>query len=535
MIGKINLQNFIFSDDISRSDLIDYEQVFEKERKKIFIYRNHSFECIEKTIYPYLDYAGLKIDFEYSDYDDSLMFSNLNYEADLIIIWLDLSRYDANKSQDLALERIDTLSKNYPKKIMVAFFDGEIKTRNASIIYYNCDRWRESLGRFYIDTRLEAFSGTRMGMKAAQKISFDLGLNYFPSILQANLKCIVVDLDNTLYQGVLGEDGEFGVVLTQGHKAFQERLKKLVDNGFFLCIASKNDERDVINLFENREDFPLDLKDFSSIHAHWNDKGESIRDIEKGLNINSDSFLFIDDNIGEIVHVLEMHPNIKYIHAKDDAKCTLLALDNFPGMLKQNISDEDRIRKKDVESNSLRNKLSVSLSREDYIRSLNMTLVYSINDIKNVRRIAELSNKTNQFIFNYKRYSENEVYQYISSPLKDTVLVTVALKDSLSDSGIVSAVFLRKNSEDVTILEECFVSCRALGRGIDNEIVLGSIEIGLKELGTCFFRTHFVSGDRNKPAIDFIKKNLLKSIDENNVFIYENKNVFLNINIERNL
>ncbi|MEG7382016.1 HAD-IIIC family phosphatase, partial [Bacillus subtilis] len=136
---------------------------------------------------------------------------------------------------------------------------------------------------------------------------------------------MIVDLDNTLYKGVLGEDGVQGVELTQGHIVLQRHLKLFSQQGLFLGIASKNDEIDVRKLLEERVDFVLKPDDFAYIKASWNDKAESIQEIADLLNIHSSSLLFIDDNLGEIVSVLERHPDIKTIWAQDDAEITARA------------------------------------------------------------------------------------------------------------------------------------------------------------------------------------------------------------------
>ena len=200
MKNQLELQKFLFEDNPSRLDLLNYPRKESKDSEvyTISIYRNHSFELIENTIYPYLAYSGLSVKFEYSDYDDSLSFFNMK------------------------------------------------------------------------------FSGTKLSSLTCIEVSKDLGLNYIPSLLKPNLKGIIVDLDNTLYKGVLGEDGIEGITLTLGHKNLQNSLKKLKDQGFFLCVASKNNEQDVIDLFKKREDFPLSLNDFTKVYANWNSKSESI-------------------------------------------------------------------------------------------------------------------------------------------------------------------------------------------------------------------------------------------------------------------
>ncbi|HHQ5456028.1 TPA: hypothetical protein ACSP0J_004083, partial [Aeromonas veronii] len=199
------------------------------------------------------------------------------------------------------------------------------------------------------------------------------------------------------------------------------------------------------------------------------------------------------------------HPEIKIIHAKDDASITLNALENYPGLLKLSVNKEDAIRKSDTQANVKRQELLNSVSKEEYIKSLNMELTYYIDDNESIDRISELSNKTNQFIFSYQRYSKAEVSSLMSS--NESTVISVSLKDKLSDSGIIAVVSLKKIDDESALLEECFVSCRALGRGIDNEIVLGSIKLGIDKLNVSKLLINYKVGERNNPAVNFVNNN----------------------------
>ena len=519
MIKSIELQDIIFESNPSRMDLLDYIPK-QNDTYRILVYRNHSFELIENTIKIYLDYANISIKFEYSDYDDSLSFSNLNIDSDLIILWIDLSRYSIKQKSDFFSERFTYLKKLYSKNILFIPFGERISIQDSIITQYNLEKIKLELGSKYLDVRLESISGTKISSTACLKVSKDLGLNYIPALLKPSLKAIVVDLDNTLYSGVLGEDGIEGVNLTDAHKNLQKKLKSLKDQGFFLCIASKNDERDVINLFSERNDFPLKLEDFTKIYANWGHKSDNIEKIRKFLNVGMNSLLFIDDNIGEILSVLRSHPDINIILAKDDAQTTLNVLNNYPGLLKLNINTEDKLRNNDIKLNEKRREMQESLSEQDYLKSLEIEVCFSIKNHSHIDRISELSKKTNQFIFSYKRYSVKEVSDMMFS--SDYSIVTVCLKDKLSDSGNIGSVIVKKE-KDVGILEECFVSCRALGRGFDELIVMGSIEKSLGDLKLKKLRVNFTKGSRNLPAENFCDKFFKKFISKASYYEFNNK------------
>lgn len=524
-----SLQDKIFESRLSRIDLCSYLNS-SKSNYKISIYRNHSFEMVEHTISIYLDYADVNAKFVYSDYDDTLTFFDLDLTADLVILWLDLSRYNEQENyEEFIKNRISYLRKIYKKTILFIPFGKKISISEQNIITYDLTPVSEELGANYLDERLEAFSGTKLSPKSSILISRDLGLNYIPSCLKTPIKAIVFDLDNTLYSGVLGEDGIDGVKLSEGHLKLQTTIVELSKKGFFICLASKNNLDDVNSLFAKRKDFPLQLKYITKSVISWNSKADSISQIIKFLNIGIKDLLFVDDNIGEIMTVKSVHPQINCILAKDDANITNNVINNFPRLKKFNLNYEDLIRQKDTQSNEERKKLQESLSKSDFLRSLDINIGYSFNNPLQINRISELSNKTNQFICAYKRYSVNQVTDMMNDA--DTLIISVSLKDKLSDSGIICCMFFVKRDCYIEI-EECFVSCRALGRGIDDNIVLYPIELAKKHFGIDFLKLNFVKGERNSPAESFVDENLSCIKNTVNKLDLKITNDFVNISVK---
>lgn len=521
----LELQKFVLEKNPNRRELIEYVPR-SRNIVKIGVYRNHSFELIENTISPYLDFSGIKAVFTYSDYDDSLSFINLDDTIDMLIIWLDLSRYKTENLSDFVNDRLAVLRGFFPKPILFVPFEGYVNISNDSIVVFDLNEIKKELSDSYLDLRMETFTGTKLSSKANMRISKELGLKYIPATIQTPLKAIVVDLDNTLYKGVLGEDGIDGIELTKGHQMLQKKLKKLADKGFFLCIASKNDERDVLKMFRQRKDFPLNESDFSVICASWNEKAQSIGEILKILNIGVDSVLFIDDNVGELTSVFFAFPKIKLLHAKDDAILTFEMLNFYPGLLKLKIQGEDQIRSVDIRANKERENMRAQMSKEDYIKSLEMKLTFDFNNLSMANRIFELANKTNQFVFNYKRYSYTEVENLMKS--KDSLVIAVSLSDKLSNSGIIGVCVALDKNEYVEI-DECFVSCRALGRGIDEAIVLGAIIEAKKHFNAKKIKVNFKRGERNTPAEMFIEEYLKNHIVEADILDYEFPRELINI------
>lgn len=512
----LELQKQIFECALTRRDLLRYAPTVQKSYR-VQVFRNHSFELVEHTIGLFLDYAELGIEFLYSSYDDSLSFIDFNPDVDLILLWIDTTRYSGDVSAFLN-ERLIQLRQIYQKPILIVPFGRDIAIAQPGVTVFNLSTLEIKLNGGFTDRRAMEVTGTALSSKAMIAISRILGLLYLPALLRPALKAIVVDLDNTLYHGVIGEDGIQGVVLTEGHKQLQLRLKQLADCGFFLCAASKNNANDVEDLFKIRSDFPLKKDDFTKIISTWDSKASSIQKIAEFLNINSDSILFIDDNIGELISVQMRFPNIKTILAGESGSATCAVLSEFPGLLKLTNSDDDTKRKKDIQANETRRILQKKLSTEDYIRSLEMRLIFSYDNEMQIKRISELANKTNQFIFCYKRYTEAEIAFRMHA--KEYSIAAISLSDRLSDSGLV-AVCVGRAVEGYAEIEECLISCRALGRGIENAIVLGAIKGIAQHLGKSKVKILFQRGDRNTPAQQFVAQYLADYLDRPEEFSFD--------------
>lgn len=514
---SIELQRFLFDAAPSRRQLLNYVPQ-EKKRYRVQVFRNHSFELIEHTMGAYLDYAGLGVEFLYGGYDDSLSFSKLDPSADLLLLWIDTARYGIASVEDFLDERIRQLRLQFSKPVLVVPVGKGLTLRGTGVAVLNLSGLQETLGAGFLDERAEKVSGTRLSSRAMLEISRELGARYLPVLLRPALKAVVVDLDNTLYRGVLGEDGPEGLVLTEGHRALQERLHQLAEEGFFVCAASKNEVEDVEKLFAVRTDFPLKRDDFSKIVASWEPKPDSIRQIACFLNIDPESMVFLDDNIGELTAVQMVFPRIKLILAEEDGAATCRALTNYPGLLKLNASMDDAKRKDDARANEERQTLQKQLTPEEYIRSLKVHLRFSYDVGEQISRISELSNKTNQFIFNYQRYTPTQVEERMASG-RYTV-AAISLSDKLSDSGLIG-VCVGRTEADWVELEECFISCRALGRGIDDLIVLGAIQGILDRVGKERLRVAFQPGERNLPAQNFVQEHLAQYLEQPGRFHYQ--------------
>ena len=519
----------LFDDNITRIKALSCKKNIDKNTK-IYVHRNHSFEMTGNVINAFLNFSDIEADFIYSSYDDSLTFTNDMEHVDLHILWLDLERYDKNRVADFVQEKtaeLRTLTKSPVLLALLGLKNNDIKINTTDVYTVSIDDIVAPLGEKAFDLEKEPVSGTRLSAKASVKIAQYLGLKIIPSVLKPSLKAIVVDLDNTLYKGIIGEDGIENV---DANNKLQKKLIEFKEQGFLLCIASKNEEQDAKALFEKRKDFVLKWQDFTSVRINWNSKAGNIEEIARDLNIGVDAMLFIDDNIAEIESVKTSIPDIKTILAtsEDDV---LRYLNLYPGLMKKSISKEDALRSDDLKANKERAELSKKLSKEEYFKKLEMKIELTLNDRENINRITELLNKTNQFILSYRRYNISQVEELLNS--KEACIVTAGMSDKLSDSGIIAILIARKDRV-TAVVDELTFSCRALGRNIEDIVISKMLKMSADYLKTTGdIKIDYQKGPRNTPALNwltnFVKEELKEKGTVNYTLPAEIKTFGLNI------
>lgn len=500
----------LFEKNLRRLDLLSLPEKNDVQIIKIAVYRNHSFEITAGVLNAFLGFSGIKAEFVYSDYDDSLNFKF--QDADLQLIWIDTLRYKTADLASFLTERADTLRAQTRAPVLISYLGIPI---NFSGLTTDCYAFSMSdavsyLGDSAYDVEKEPFSGTRLSNSACLESARILGLVYIPAILKIPLKAIVVDMDNTLYSGILGEDGIDGVVPNNN---LQKQLKNLKEKGFFLCIASKNEENDARLLFEKRNDFVLRWSDFTFSEINWNSKADNLLKIAAKLNISTDAILFIDDNPAEIENV--SHTGIETILADSDV-CQILKY--YPRLMKLRTSSEDNLRSLDIQANEKRAKLAKVLTREEYFKKLGIKLTYNINNEEYIPRVAELLGKTNQFILTYKRYKETVVQSFMRDD--DKCLITIRMEDNLSDSGVIAILAAHREGDHLK-LDELTVSCRALGRNLENIMLPYLFKVAKDKLQTKGeISIPYKKGERNVPALRWLAELSGKEIMDSGELIY---------------
>lgn len=321
-------------------------------------------------------------------------------------------------------------------------------------------------------------------------------------------KGIILDLDNTLWGGVIGDDGLGGIEigeLKRGHvfTDFQRWLKQLKDRGILLCVCSKNNEDIAKEPFEQHEEMVLKLDDFSMFVANWEDKASNIRYIQKSLNIGMDSLVFIDDNPFERNLVREMIPEITVPELPEDPANYLTFLQGENLFETASYSSDDKDRTKQYQAEAKRRSLEQEyVSIDDYLKNLEM--IGEAKPFEPVRysRIAQLTQRSNQFNLRTVRYTEADIERISEDDNYLTIYYT--LKDKFGDHGLVSVVILKKETEKEVFVDTWLMSCRVLKRGME-EFVINKLVETARNNGFEIIHSEYIETQKNKMVKDIYK------------------------------
>ena len=304
-------------------------------------------------------------------------------------------------------------------------------------------------------------------------------------------KCLILDLDNTVWGGIIGDDGLEGIQLGHGlgiGKAFTEFqmwLKKLKQRGIIICVASKNNEEIAKEPFEKHPDMILKLDDIAVFQANWETKVDNIRTIQSILNIGFDSMVFLDDNPFERNMVRENIPSITVPELPKDPCDYLEYLYSLNLFETASYSNADKDRTKQYQLEAKRVSLSKTFNNEaDFLKSLNMVSTVSGFTKFNTPRVAQLSQRSNQFNLRTIRYTEADIAAMAKNP--DIIDLSFTLEDKFGDNGLIAVIIMKKQDSETLFIDTWFMSCRVLKRGMEdftlNTIVEKAKSAGYKKI-----------------------------------------------------
>jgi FkbH-like protein len=293
-------------------------------------------------------------------------------------------------------------------------------------------------------------------------------------------RVLVLDLDNTLWGGIVGDDGIEGLALGSGsalgeaHSALQRMALSLKERGIILCVSSKNDEAIALDAFRNHPEMILKEDDIVAFRVNWEDKAANIKAIADAINLGLDSFVFLDDNPAERKRVRDALPPVAVPELPADP-CEWVGVFQAAGYFEQSgFSKEDQQRAGFYKANALRAaRLERIGDHDEYLRSLSMTLSIAPFDSAGRKRIAQLISKSNQFNVTTRRYSETEIEAMQSN--SEVLTLQARLEDIFGDNGMISAVICRQTGR-IWEVDTWIMSCRVLGRRVEETILQYLVE-----------------------------------------------------------
>ena len=352
-------------------------------------------------------------------------------------------------------------------------------------------------------------------------------------------KCLITDLDNTLWGGVIGDDGIEGIQLGHGMgngKVFTELqiwIKKLKQRGIILCVASKNDEDKAKEAFEKHPNMILSLEDFAVFQANWETKVDNIRTIQKILNIGFDSMVFLDDNPFERNIVKENIHDIAVPELPDDPSEYLEYLYSLNLFEVASYSNTDKDRTKQYQIEAKRKLLKKTFTNEnEFLKSLQMISAVTGFTKFNIPRIAQLSQRSNQFNLRTVRYTETEIMNLANNP--KVIGRSFTLEDKFGDNGLIAVVIMKEQNEDCLFIDTWFMSCRVLKRGMEYFILNTMVETA-KQKGYKKIIGEYLPTAKNQMVASLYSSLGFDKMDETetaqyrlNIEDYKVKNCFIN-------
>ncbi len=319
-------------------------------------------------------------------------------------------------------------------------------------------------------------------------------------------KCIVLDLDNTLWGGVVGEEGIEGIALSltppgASFIAFQQALRDLHDRGVILAINSSNNPDDALNVIRTHPNMILKEPHFAAMRINWNDKVQNLRELAKELNIGLDSMVFLDDSPHNRENVRTFLPEVETPELPADPSQYAKFLHSLPHFKGSEITDEDKMRGNLYVTERLRKEAEKQYAdRGEFLKSLGIEVHFFEDDASSLARLSQLTEKTNQFNVKKRPLSVGEIQGYISRG--DYGVFHAKAIDQFGDQGIIAFALVRKEPREWHI-ESLLMSCRVIGRGIEQAFV-SEIAHRAEGAGAKRLSITFEPSEKNEPARKFV-------------------------------
>lgn len=353
--------------------------------------------------------------------------------------------------------------------------------------------------RFYYSAKIQ------FSLFGIQKVAEQLATAIL-SISGRRKKCLVLDLDNTLWGGIIGEDGIEHINLSndgigKAFYDFQKKIEKLHNTGTVLAICSKNDKEIALEAINNHPYMVIREDKFAALRINWDDKASNIKSIAEELNLGLDSFVYLDDSAHEREIVRKLLPEVTVPDLPEDFSEYPEFISDLPYFETFSFTAEDTRRGQMYSQEQQRKELQgIAGSFNEFLKSLDIKV--NVKEAVNftIPRIAQLTQKTNQFNLTTRRYAESDIRAFSNNP--SWRVFSASTTDKLGDSGIVGVAISEINN-DTARLDTFLMSCRVLGRGIEQAFLMAVLEIS-KKAGMKTFIAEYIGTKKNGMARDFL-------------------------------
>ena len=315
-------------------------------------------------------------------------------------------------------------------------------------------------------------------------------------------KVIVLDCDNTLWKGVCGEDGPRGIEITPPYRGLQEFMIHQMNAGMLLCLCTKNNEKDVLDVFEQRTDLPLKREHLAAWRINWNRKSENTKSLAKELNLGLDSFIFVDDNPVDCADVRIHCPGVLTLQLPRSSESFVPFLNHIWAFDHSGPTGEDQKRTRMYQEDAKRKQFrGRSLSLRDYLEGLQLRVEVAEATEEQLGRVSQLTLRTNQFNLASIRRSEKEIRDFLNRDGASCLVVRVV--DRFGDYGLAGVVMYEAGA-DCFKVDTLLLSCRVLGRGVEHAVVS---HLGQRAArgGKRFVELTYRRAERNLPALKFLR------------------------------
>ncbi len=397
--------------------------------------------------------------------------------------------------------------------------------KSGKIFTYDFNEFIRKFGENNIFNYKQFFSGDiKISTEYIPRFVNEL-MGYVYAVTGTSKKCIVLDLDNTLWGGVIGEDGFDNIKLGDNPVGlsfveFQKRLLALNQRGIILAINSKNNFDDAIEVIQKHPNMILKEDNFACVKINWDDKVLNLQKIAEELNIGLDSMVFFDDDPINQEYVRESLPGVLVVDLPKDSSQYAQIITEMKEFDVLKITEEDTKRRHMYLGQKKRKELEKKVGDfNEFLKQMNIEVNVQKANSFSIPRISQLTLKTNQFNLTTKRYQEEEIEKISSS--NDKIVECVQVSDKFGDNGITGTYIVEKKNDEEWIIDTFLLSCRIMGRGVE-EIMMNQIIENAKLLGIKRIKGEFIPTAKNKPAENFYEKLGFKKEEEFWVFNTDN-------------